>query len=72
MPEGDPTNPGGVCYRYDTDIGPGEVRQRKGTGKLKGSVVRVLSPRPWPGPVFAGSGFAGNGLPTQLRTSREC
>ena len=26
MPEIDPTNPGGVRYRYDADIGPGEVR----------------------------------------------
>eukprot|EP00752_Nemacystus_decipiens_P012745 g11286.t1 len=25
MPENDPTNPGGVCYRYDADIGPGEL-----------------------------------------------
>lgn len=41
MPENDPTNPGGVRYRYGADIGPGEVRQDKEEEvSLRGSVVR--------------------------------
>lgn len=30
MPEDDPVNPGAVRYRYDADLGPGEVGKREG------------------------------------------
>lgn len=28
IPGNDPTNPGGIRYRPDTDLGPGDVRMR--------------------------------------------